>query len=199
MRIGAGVKAVLMQANRPISSIGTRQAVWRAAFGALLRHAGNWSPTYFGPWAVRCRNFGSRRSVGSFSDGRYVVGDVTNSLPVSSGMSVFGSNNLVRSSSNTSRGLGSRTEFGRRSFATEAETAAYEQSIVEKLKQNFPDATDVVVKDQSGGCGSAFLIELTSEQFRGKMPVAQHRLVSKALKDEIASWHAVTIRPSVPS
>lgn len=78
------------------------------------------------------------------------------------------------------------------------ETEAYEQSVVEKLKAAFPDATDVLVKDQSGGCGASFLIEITSEQFRGKLPVAQQRLVNKALKEEIASWHAVTIRAKVP-
>ena len=77
MRIGAAVKAVAVPANRPIASIGTRQAILRVAFGALLRHAGNISPIYFGPWAAQSREFSSNSSVFSKYDGLKASGSAS--------------------------------------------------------------------------------------------------------------------------
>ena len=44
----------------------------------------------------------------------------------------------------------------------------------------------VSVEDTSGGCGAAFDVCLVSAAFSGKPPVARHRLVHDALKEEMA-------------
>lgn len=54
------------------------------------------------------------------------------------------------------------------------------------------DATHVEVNDQSGGCGQAFEVIIVSDQFVGKNKLLRHRLVNKALQEEIASIHAFT-------
>ena len=51
------------------------------------------------------------------------------------------------------------------------------------------------VVDQSGGCGSAFEItKVVSSSFEAKAPLARHRLVNAALREELASLHALSIK-----
>eukprot|EP00041_Stephanoeca_diplocostata_P007270 m.101589 g.101589 ORF g.101589 m.101589 type:complete len:126 (+) comp16810_c0_seq1:224-601(+) len=59
-------------------------------------------------------------------------------------------------------------------------------------------ATFVNVEDQSGGCGAQYLVECESSLFEGLSTIKQHRLVSKALKEEVADMHAIRIFTAVP-
>lgn len=43
-----------------------------------------------------------------------------------------------------------------------------------------------------GGCGQAFEVVIVSNIFIGKNKLLRHRLVNKALRDEIMSIHAFT-------
>ncbi|KAG8630686.1 hypothetical protein KVT40_002305 [Elsinoe batatas] len=63
----------------------------------------------------------------------------------------------------------------------------------EKLKP-----TELEVRDVSGGCGSMYAINVTSEVFRGLSVIKQHRMVNEALKAEMAGWHGCQVRTRVP-
>mmetsp|Transcript_11709 Transcript_11709/g.29583 ORF Transcript_11709/g.29583 Transcript_11709/m.29583 type:complete len:132 (+) Transcript_11709:43-438(+) len=59
-------------------------------------------------------------------------------------------------------------------------------------------ATDVSVLDTSGGCGASFEVSLVvSEKFAGKPPLARHRLVNAALKEELKEIHALAIKKTL--
>ena len=67
-------------------------------------------------------------------------------------------------------------------------------SIKQALIDRLP-ATECEVEDQSGGCGAAFEISrVVSSAFAAKPPLARHRLVNSALKEELASVHALSIK-----
>lgn len=67
-------------------------------------------------------------------------------------------------------------------------------SIKQALIDRLP-ATECEVEDQSGGCGAAFEVsKVVSPAFAGKIPLARHRLVNAALKDELATIHALSIK-----
>jgi len=53
--------------------------------------------------------------------------------------------------------------------------------------------TSLEVHDTSGGCGAMFSIAVVSPKFAGKSLVAQHRLVTDAIRNEIAAMHGLTI------
>ena len=53
------------------------------------------------------------------------------------------------------------------------------------LEQTFPDATELVVEDRTGG-GDHFQVTLTSPRFNGLPLLEQHRLVNQALADPLA-------------
>ena len=63
------------------------------------------------------------------------------------------------------------------------------------LQQAFPDATDVVVEDRTGG-GDHFQVAVTSPRFNGLPLLEQHRLVNQALADPLADGtiHELRIR-----
>lgn len=50
------------------------------------------------------------------------------------------------------------------------------------------------VVDISGGCGSMFAIDVTSDRFKGLSIVKQHKLVNEILKDDIQKWHGLQLR-----
>jgi stress-induced morphogen len=52
------------------------------------------------------------------------------------------------------------------------------------LEQAFPDATDVVVEDRTGG-GDHFQVAVTSPRFNGLSLLDQHRLVNEALGEPL--------------
>jgi stress-induced morphogen len=53
------------------------------------------------------------------------------------------------------------------------------------LEQAFPDATELVVEDRTGG-GDHFQVVVTSPRFDGLSLLDQHRLVNEALADPLA-------------
>jgi len=54
------------------------------------------------------------------------------------------------------------------------------------------------VKDVSGGCGSMYAIEVTSERFRGLGMLKQQRLVNGVLGERVKGWHGVQMKTGVP-
>ncbi|KAK4443735.1 bola protein [Podospora aff. communis PSN243] len=60
------------------------------------------------------------------------------------------------------------------------------------------EPTQLVVQDVSGGCGSMYAVDVSSERFRGLNMLKQQRLVNSALGDLVKQWHGVQIRTSVP-
>lgn len=50
--------------------------------------------------------------------------------------------------------------------------------------------TKISVKDVSGGCGSAYAVEVSSEKFVGMSVIKQQRMVNKILAEEIKNMHA---------
>eukprot|EP00038_Savillea_parva_P016237 m.16352 g.16352 ORF g.16352 m.16352 type:complete len:113 (-) comp3376_c0_seq2:279-617(-) len=72
-----------------------------------------------------------------------------------------------------------------------------EAAMEAKLKDVL-EATTVNVEDVSGGCGSAFLVEVESPQFKGLSKIKQHRLVTTALADEVAEMHSIRVFTAVP-
>lgn len=58
--------------------------------------------------------------------------------------------------------------------------------------------TQLVVQDISGGCGSMYGIEISSEKFRGLNMLKQQRLVNAALGDLVKQWHGVQLKTRAP-
>ncbi|KAK6815614.1 BolA-like protein 3 [Apiospora arundinis] len=73
-----------------------------------------------------------------------------------------------------------------------------ESSIWDKLTAEFAP-TALQVMDVSGGCGSMYSIEITSEKFRGSNMLKQQRMVNAALGEQIKSWHGLQLRTKVPA
>ncbi|KAI0527976.1 bola-like protein [Xylaria bambusicola] len=72
-----------------------------------------------------------------------------------------------------------------------------ESAIWDKLAAKF-SPTELMVQDISGGCGSMYGIEITSEKFRGVNMLKQQRMVNAVLGDEMKSWHGVQLRTKAP-
>ncbi|KAH8898389.1 bola-like protein [Thozetella sp. PMI_491] len=58
--------------------------------------------------------------------------------------------------------------------------------------------TQLVVQDVSGGCGSMYSIDITSEKFRGLNMVKQQRVVNALLADMVKEWHGLQLRTRTP-
>ncbi|CAD5114267.1 DgyrCDS3407 [Dimorphilus gyrociliatus] len=80
----------------------------------------------------------------------------------------------------------------------DAQTAG-EIKMIRILRNRFPEASEIEVKDISGGCGSMFAIFIEDKVFEGKKTIAQHRLVNEALKYEIKELHGLRIVTTVPN
>lgn len=74
-----------------------------------------------------------------------------------------------------------------------------ELKLTKVLEEKFPNATAINVEDVSGGCGAMFSIHVESSDFRGKRLVAQHRLVTEALAEEVKQMHGLRISTKVPA
>ena len=63
------------------------------------------------------------------------------------------------------------------------------------LRAAFPDATELVVEDRTGG-GDHFQVVVTSPRFDGLPLLEQHRLVNEALADPLrdGTIHELRIR-----
>ncbi|CAK7239723.1 MAG: hypothetical protein STHCBS139747_001158 [Sporothrix thermara] len=57
---------------------------------------------------------------------------------------------------------------------------------------------ELSVRDISGGCGSMYGIEISSERFRGANMLKQQRMVNAALGDLIKGWHGVQLKTRAP-
>ncbi|KAK3302778.1 bola protein [Chaetomium strumarium] len=78
------------------------------------------------------------------------------------------------------------------SFLSEGESLVWD-----RLAAEF-EPTQLVVQDISGGCGSMYGIEISSERFRGLTMLRQQRLVNAALGDLMKDWHGVQLKTRVP-
>ena len=72
-----------------------------------------------------------------------------------------------------------------------------ESQVWDTLMAEFAPA-ELVVQDISGGCGSMYGIEVSSEKFRGLTMLKQQRLVNSALRDLMKEWHGVQLKTRVP-
>ncbi|KAK0622368.1 bola protein [Immersiella caudata] len=75
---------------------------------------------------------------------------------------------------------------------TEGESEVWD-TIVREL-----EPTQLAVQDVSGGCGSVYAVDVSSERFRGLNMLKQQRLVNSALGELVKQWHGVQIRTRVP-
>ena len=65
--------------------------------------------------------------------------------------------------------------------------------VEQKLANAFPKAS-IRVADTSGGCGSAFDIEVIDTQFEGMREINRQRVVNKAIKIEMMEIHSVRVQ-----
>eukprot|EP01102_Stenamoeba_stenopodia_P014285 TRINITY_DN4723_c0_g2_i2.p1 TRINITY_DN4723_c0_g2~~TRINITY_DN4723_c0_g2_i2.p1 ORF type:complete len:129 (+),score=25.14 TRINITY_DN4723_c0_g2_i2:42-389(+) len=92
--------------------------------------------------------------------------------------------------------------YNQRSFSSEGassrDTLSREQRIRKKLEEEFkPSLLEVI--DHSGGCpGGTVQVRIESNAFKGKSPVASHRMVYNLLSEEMKSLHALPLEVSVP-
>ncbi|KAL8383383.1 hypothetical protein RB595_006910 [Gaeumannomyces hyphopodioides] len=77
-------------------------------------------------------------------------------------------------------------------YLNEAETVIWDRLVAE-----FAPA-ELVVQDISGGCGSMYGIEISSDRFRGHGMLKQQRMVNGVLADLMKGWHGVQLRTRVP-
>ncbi|KAL1876316.1 hypothetical protein Daus18300_002945 [Diaporthe australafricana] len=77
-------------------------------------------------------------------------------------------------------------------FLNEAESEVWD-----RLATEF-SPVELVVQDISGGCGSMYGIEISSEKFRGANMLKQQRMVNAILGDLMKTWHGVQLKTRVP-
>ncbi|KAL2020020.1 hypothetical protein VTK56DRAFT_8923 [Thermocarpiscus australiensis] len=75
--------------------------------------------------------------------------------------------------------------------------SAGESQVWDRLVAEFAP-TQLVVQDISGGCGSMYGIEISSEKFRGLNMLKQQRLVNAALGDLMKDWHGLQLKTRTP-
>lgn len=57
---------------------------------------------------------------------------------------------------------------------------------------------EMIVRDVSGGCGSMYAIDITSDKFRGATMLKQQRMVNGVLGDRVKEWHGLQLRTKAP-
>jgi BolA-like protein 3 len=67
------------------------------------------------------------------------------------------------------------------------------ESKMENILREELGANHVAIEDISGGCGSMYKMVVVSEEFEGINKVKQHRLVQRALANEIADMHGLIL------
>lgn len=85
-----------------------------------------------------------------------------------------------------------------------------EKRLTELLRNGIPGTTDVVVEDVSSrslvyisnslildGCGSMYSVYVEASSFGGKSKVAQHKMVTELLKEQIKDMHGLSIKTKV--
>lgn len=68
------------------------------------------------------------------------------------------------------------------------------EQLENRLREAFPGCKYVKCTDESDGCGGKFLIEIEAEEFSGKNLLTKHRMVNKAIEEELKHIHAITIK-----
>ncbi|ORX52565.1 bola-like protein [Piromyces finnis] len=68
-----------------------------------------------------------------------------------------------------------------------------EKLLLKKLVNNFEPTAEIKVKDISDGCGSLYMVDVTSTKFDGLRMVKQHRIVMDILEEEMKTWHGIHI------
>ena len=79
-------------------------------------------------------------------------------------------------------------------FSTDSAGSSPEALMKIKLETELGDGTKVAVEDVSGGCGSAYNVQVESPSFKGKNRIAQQKLVYKILSKEIAEMHSIVLK-----
>lgn len=72
-----------------------------------------------------------------------------------------------------------------------------ESTIWDRLVDEF-SPVELVVQDISGGCGSMYGIEISSDKFRGANMLKQQRMVNAVLGDLMKGWHGCQLKTRVP-
>ena len=65
-----------------------------------------------------------------------------------------------------------------------ARWSSVESTVAEKIKTGLGGNTQVEVVDLSGGCGTMLQIKVSSDSFKGKTVIQQHRLVNRCIGDQ---------------
>ena len=86
----------------------------------------------------------------------------------------------------------SREQLAKPDTLTDGEARVWDRVVAELAP------TQLVVQDISGGCGSMYFIDVSSERFRGLGMLRQQRLVNAALGDIVKEWHGVQLKTRVP-
>jgi len=78
-----------------------------------------------------------------------------------------------------------------------------QSTIEQKLEETFTPDFLVVVNESymhnvPDGSESHFKVTVVSKNFEGKMLIGRHRLINKALEDELKSIHALAIHTLTP-
>ncbi|OUM67735.1 hypothetical protein PIROE2DRAFT_31861, partial [Piromyces sp. E2] len=68
-----------------------------------------------------------------------------------------------------------------------------EKLLMKKLVNAFEPTAVIKVKDISDGCGSLYMVDVTSTKFDDLRMVKQHRIVMDVLEDEMKTWHGIHI------
>lgn len=79
------------------------------------------------------------------------------------------------------------------------EQAVTKEALAKALKDRVKELKQCIVVDQSGGCGSAFQLYLVSPVFEGIKLIERHRMVQQALKTEMKSIHALSMKTWTPA
>lgn len=64
-------------------------------------------------------------------------------------------------------------------------------SKIEELIKSKLKVKELLVEDNSGGCGSSFIIKITSEDFNNKSLIQQHKIMNEILKEELKEIHSI--------
>jgi len=69
---------------------------------------------------------------------------------------------------------------------------------MKEILQQRIKTEEVIVEDQSGGCGAKFSAIIISKDFEGKSLLERHRMVNDAIKDEMKDIHAFSMKTWTP-
>jgi stress-induced morphogen len=86
----------------------------------------------------------------------------------------------------------SPTTIQKSNFLNEAESVIWDRLVAEF------DPKELVVQDISGGCGSMYGIEISSQKFHGASVLKQQRMVNAVLGDLMKNWHGLQLKTRVP-